>query len=259
MRGIADLFHRYIIPLTLSPSTPKSDILAQFAARLLGLREERGQTRAEVAEKSGLSSDQVRFWEMGRSNPTLQDLAKLAAHYRVSVHWLLTGAGPVEADHLVFGEADRPPRDMLEKRLLDWATEGRIGSRAAIRAFLIASQREQHAWEAIQSVRRSLASQKLASTDREQMRQMVAMMAANAGIDPDKPPFNERMAHLLREFRDTLGVAAAEALSGDTDLRVVSPPVDRGGHTEQIVRRYGRAAPRVEPKAPVKKKTKRGA
>lgn len=258
MRGILYPLHRYIISLTLSNASGKSGTLDQFAARLLRLREERGLTRSEVAAKMGpgITPDQIRFWEIARSNPTLSDLAKLGAHYGVSVHWLLTGAGPVDADHLVLGEADRPPRDMLEKRLLDWATEGRIGSRAAMQAFMIAAHREDQAWQAIQSLRKSLSEQTLAKADREQMRQMVAMMASNAGIDPDRPPINDTVRQALREFQREMSSLAMRAATGPDDITLVGAPVQREGHVEQVVRTYRRAE---APEPRTTKKKKRGA
>lgn len=65
-----------------------------FAARLRQLREERGWTLAQLADKlkfAGRST--VHSWECGPTSPRRETLAKVAKLYRVALAWLITGVG----------------------------------------------------------------------------------------------------------------------------------------------------------------------
>ena len=68
-----------------------------FAARLLALRKQRGMSQVTLAEAVGVHVTQLRRYEAGRSQPTLEVLRQLAKALRVS------------ADLLLFAEGERGP------------------------------------------------------------------------------------------------------------------------------------------------------
>jgi transcriptional regulator with XRE-family HTH domain len=57
----------------------------EFAARLRELREQKGMTQAELAEKVGVSSDAVARWERGIREPAWSNLTALADALGVSL------------------------------------------------------------------------------------------------------------------------------------------------------------------------------
>jgi transcriptional regulator with XRE-family HTH domain len=66
-----------------------------LAARLKQLRLARDLTRAELAEKSGISTPSIWAWETGRTVPRLGSLETLAKGLGVPVSELQIGIGPV--------------------------------------------------------------------------------------------------------------------------------------------------------------------
>lgn len=69
-----------------------------LAARLKQLRIERDLTRAELAERSGISTPSIWAWETGRTVPRLQSLETLAKGLGVTVSELQIGAGPLPTE-----------------------------------------------------------------------------------------------------------------------------------------------------------------
>ena len=65
-----------------------------LAARLKQLRIERDLTRAELADRSGISTPSIWAWETGRTVPRLQSLETLAKGLGVPVSDLQIGAAP---------------------------------------------------------------------------------------------------------------------------------------------------------------------
>lgn len=72
-----------------------------FAARLADLRKERGLTQQALADDVGIHVSQIRRYESGGSQPTLDALRNLAVALSVST------------DALVFDEDERGPSDDL--------------------------------------------------------------------------------------------------------------------------------------------------
>jgi transcriptional regulator with XRE-family HTH domain len=72
-----------------------------FADRLADLRKAKGYVQQTLAEKVGLHVGQIRRYETGRAQPTLDVIKKLAIALEVS------------ADQLVFGTDERGPDDDL--------------------------------------------------------------------------------------------------------------------------------------------------
>jgi transcriptional regulator with XRE-family HTH domain len=72
-----------------------------FPQRLFTLRKERGLTQQALAETVGLGITQMKRYEAGASQPTLDVIRKLSRALRVS------------ADELLFGRAERGPDEDL--------------------------------------------------------------------------------------------------------------------------------------------------
>ena len=72
-----------------------------FPRRLATLRKERGLTQRALAEMVGLGITQMKRYEAGASQPTLEVIRKLSQALRVS------------ADELLFGKAERGPDEEL--------------------------------------------------------------------------------------------------------------------------------------------------
>ena len=72
-----------------------------FPQRLSGLRKERSLTQQALAEQVGLGITQMKRYEAGASQPTLEVIRKLSQALRVS------------ADELLFGKAQRGPDEDL--------------------------------------------------------------------------------------------------------------------------------------------------
>lgn len=83
----------------ITPSTPLIDRLGDmdFAQRLAAVRKERGLTQQALADQVGIHVTQIRRYEAGTSQPTLDVLRALAVALSVST------------DALVFNEDERGP------------------------------------------------------------------------------------------------------------------------------------------------------
>lgn len=81
-----------------------------FAHRLATLRKERGITQPELAERIGVHVSQLRRYEAGTSQPTLEVLRQMALTLGVS------------ADVLIFSEDERTPDPSLQQLFVAVAT-----------------------------------------------------------------------------------------------------------------------------------------
>ncbi|MXP27340.1 helix-turn-helix domain-containing protein [Porphyrobacter algicida] len=77
-----------------TPSEPRASAASSLARRLKQLRLDRDLTRAELAEKSGISTPSIWAWETGRTVPRLQSLEILAKGLGVPVTELQIGGSP---------------------------------------------------------------------------------------------------------------------------------------------------------------------
>lgn len=64
-----------------------------FSARLKQAREETGYTQREIAQIIGISKSTIASYEMGRTEPKIEILGKLADFYGVSADWLIGTKG----------------------------------------------------------------------------------------------------------------------------------------------------------------------
>jgi len=72
----------------------KTGCMDDIGKRIADLRSESGQTLAAVGKAIGVSGAAVQQWEAGSSkNIKLANLVGLAAHFRVSMRWLVSGEG----------------------------------------------------------------------------------------------------------------------------------------------------------------------
>lgn len=76
-----------------------------FPERLAALRKERGLTQQALAERVGIHVSQVRRYEGGGAQPTLEVVRRLAVALSIS------------ADQLVFADAERGPGNDLRLHL----------------------------------------------------------------------------------------------------------------------------------------------
>jgi len=76
-------------------------ITMEFSARLVQLRKQKGLTQQALADVIGLHSAQIKRYEAGTNQPSLEALKKMALALGVS------------ADSLLFDEAERGPGDDL--------------------------------------------------------------------------------------------------------------------------------------------------
>lgn len=75
-----------------------------FSTRFLQLRKEHGLTQPQMADKVGIHLTQVRRYESGDAQPSLEILKRIAVTFSVSADWL------------IFEEHERGPSDDLALR-----------------------------------------------------------------------------------------------------------------------------------------------
>ncbi len=97
--------------------------LMSISARLIVLRKNKGLTQQEMADKIGLHVNQVRRYEAGNAQPSLEALKKIAVAMSVTI------------DSLAFADNERGPDDELK---LQFEAVSRMSpeDRQAIKALL---------------------------------------------------------------------------------------------------------------------------
>lgn len=86
----------------MATSTLPTWLTMHFAAQLVRLRKQRGWTQQHLADALGLNLTQIKRYETGASQPSLDALKKIALTLSVSL------------DELVFGDAERGPDEALK-------------------------------------------------------------------------------------------------------------------------------------------------
>jgi transcriptional regulator with XRE-family HTH domain len=94
-----------------------------FSARLIQIRKAQGLTQQALSDASGLHINQIRRYEAGTAQPTLEGLVKLAKTLHVSL------------DELVFEEGERGPSERL-KHLFEAVDELEEQEKSVIRELL---------------------------------------------------------------------------------------------------------------------------
>ena len=98
-----------------------------LATRLVVLRKEKGLTQQEMADRIGLHVNQVRRYEAGSAQPSLEALKKIAVALSVTIDSLAFGPeerGPDEELKLQFEAVSHLPAE--EKRIIKALLEGMI-------------------------------------------------------------------------------------------------------------------------------------
>ena len=98
-----------------------------LATRLVRLRKERGLTQQEMADQIGLHVNQVRRYEAGSAQPSLEALKKIAVALSVTIDSLAFGPeerGPDEDLRLQFEAVSHLPAE--EKRIIKALLEGML-------------------------------------------------------------------------------------------------------------------------------------
>lgn len=75
-----------------------------FSTRFLSLRKEHGLTQPQMADKVGIHLTQVRRYESGETQPSLDILKRIAVTFNVSADWL------------IFEDGEREPQDDLKMK-----------------------------------------------------------------------------------------------------------------------------------------------
>jgi len=73
-----------------------------FSTRFLSLRKEHGLTQPQMADKVGIHLPQVRRYESGVAQPSIDILKRIAVTFNVSADWL------------IFEDGEREPQDELK-------------------------------------------------------------------------------------------------------------------------------------------------
>jgi len=98
-----------------------------LATRLVQLRKEQGLTQQEMADRIGLHVNQVRRYEAGSAQPSLEALKKIAVALSVTIDSLAFGPqerGPDEELRLQFEAVSHLPTE--EKRIIRALLEGML-------------------------------------------------------------------------------------------------------------------------------------
>lgn len=64
-----------------------------FVMKLKKAREDAGYTQREIADILQVSKSTIASWEIGRTEPDIENLGKLADFYLVSLDWLVGTKG----------------------------------------------------------------------------------------------------------------------------------------------------------------------
>ncbi|MGV7959575.1 helix-turn-helix transcriptional regulator [Photorhabdus tasmaniensis] len=83
-------------------ATDKGAFWMSFSTRFLQLRKQQGLTQPQMADKVGIHLTQVRRYESGEAQPSLDILKRIAITFNVSADWL------------IFEEGEREPQDELK-------------------------------------------------------------------------------------------------------------------------------------------------
>jgi transcriptional regulator with XRE-family HTH domain len=122
------LYCCYVKPFKKWGSTVMASLLfsalpMHFPARLIQLRKAAGLTQQTLSEAAELHVNQIRRYEAGTAQPTLEALIRLAKALHVSL------------DTLVFDEAERGPDEEFKLRF-EALTQLDAGERAVVRELL---------------------------------------------------------------------------------------------------------------------------
>lgn len=91
----------------------KKKIYQPFVDRLVLIRKENGETQQQIADKLSFSRTGYSSWEQGLSQPSLEDIVKLCAHFGISSDYLLGLSSIRKPQSAVSLQSETIPRDPL--------------------------------------------------------------------------------------------------------------------------------------------------
>lgn len=109
-------------------SIPMRWLLMEFTNKLIALRKQRGLTQQALADAITLHVNQIKRYEAGTAQPTLDTLARLAKELHTSL------------DELVFGDTERGPSDELRlqfEALSQFDEEDRRVAKAVLESLIL--------------------------------------------------------------------------------------------------------------------------
>ncbi|MEO9387138.1 helix-turn-helix domain-containing protein [Chromobacterium phragmitis] len=105
--------------------------------RIKEARIERKHSQQWLADEIGVFQSSVSAWEIGRSEPTTENLSRIALVLRVSHDWLATGRGAMELSYV---PAEIPPAELPlgedQKNLLELFEQLPRDKRATLLQFM---------------------------------------------------------------------------------------------------------------------------
>ncbi|AOZ48897.1 MULTISPECIES: helix-turn-helix domain-containing protein [Chromobacterium] len=90
-----------------------------IGSRIKEARKARKQSQQWLADEVGVLQSSVSAWEIGRSEPTTENLSRIAQVLRVSHDWLATGRGGMHLSATPVQVNDHVPLNADEAELLD--------------------------------------------------------------------------------------------------------------------------------------------
>lgn len=185
---------------------------ADFRTRLRSVRESLGLSQADAAVRVGATTTQWGNWERHNvtAEPNIAMLSAIAGAYDVSLHWLLTGAGPRSAAAVEASTGGAAAPSDIE-RLVRALSSDELRQLAERRAKMEQAILEGPLADVVRDLR-DIVKQGQAPLDR--VRDMLLRAIEEASKEPEDPLESGRV------------------------VRVVEPPRQRDGHVEQVHREY---------------------
>jgi len=92
----------------------------EVGGRIRTLRKDHKMTQAQLAKIAGVSAAAVTQWEGGAQKPKAESLSRLADHFGVNAHWLLTGVQRTSANH---GQRNLSPNHQAQQEGIGWGDD----------------------------------------------------------------------------------------------------------------------------------------
>ncbi|OWY40083.1 hypothetical protein CEK28_04935 [Xenophilus sp. AP218F] len=107
-----------------------------IGSRIKEARKARKQSQQWLADEVGVLQSSVSAWEICRSEPTTENLSRIAQVLRVSHDWLATGRGDMYLTASPIQASDQMPLTADETELLDRYRSLNVSLRQSIMAIL---------------------------------------------------------------------------------------------------------------------------
>ena len=108
---------------TVNPSVIQMEEL-DVSGRIRTLRKDHKMTQAQLAKIAGVSAAAVTQWEGGAQKPKAESLSRLADHFGVNAHWLLTG---VQRTPATYGQHHLSMDSDAQQESVGWGDDDGLG------------------------------------------------------------------------------------------------------------------------------------